>query len=360
MKIVAAMSGGVDSCVAAYLLKQQGHDVIGVTIKTWPKEECGAVGDKMCCSLDSIQYARSAAEDMGFPHYVIDLSEEFANEVKKYFVDEYRRGRTPNPCVNCNSKIKFGYLIDKALALGAEKVATGHYARIVRRGEDHFLASARNAHNDQTYFLYDIPRDRLKLVEFPLGDLEKPEVREIALSNGFMSARRKSSQDVCFATGDKDYREYLKEGGLEIFVPGDILDMSGKVVGRHEGIVSYTIGQRKGLGVATGKPQYVLKIDPVRNTVTIGNKEEAMKGGLVVAGVNWLLRENERSGRRLEVMIRYNGERTPADIEAIDGDKVMVRLEKEQFAPTPGQAAVFYDGDLVAGGGWIESVCDIK
>jgi len=356
MRIAVAMSGGVDSSVAAFELKKNGHDLIGLTIKTWPKEECGLGDEKLCCSLEAVQYARSVAEDLGIPHYVIDLSEEFALTVKKYFADEYVRGRTPNPCIYCNSKIKFGCLFRKARELGCEKIATGHYARVLKVGGDYCLAEASSASQDQSYFLYDIPRGTLPFVEFPLGGFAKEEVRRIAAEQNFPTAGRKDSQDICFATAEGDYRKYLIKLGVDAFNPGNILDTSGKAVGKHKGIASYTVGQRRGIGLAMPEPVYVLKIDPRDNTITVGGRSEAMSRKIRVAGFNWFAQEGLDSPKKFAVRIRYNSRKADAIISSCGDDEAIVEFEQPQFAPTPGQAAVLYDGELVAGGGWIEEV----
>lgn len=359
MRIVVAMSGGVDSSVAAYELKRKGYDVIGATIKTWPKESCGAdEGERMCCSLDAIQHARSVAEDMDIPYYVMDLSEVFAEHIKKYFVEEYARGRTPNPCVYCNSKIKFGFFLEKALQLGAEKIATGHYARILETEGQYRLAESLDEWQDQSYFLYDMPREVLSKVEFPLGELSKDRVREIAHEQGFMSAGRKASQDICFASTGSDYREYLEKEGVNAFSPGDILDSEGNVVGKHKGIASYTVGQRKGIGLAMPEPVYVLKIDTDSNTITIGPKEQAMRKKIRAAGFNWLTFDKLDAPKRFDARIRYNGDKHAATVTPCGEDEAIVEFEKERFAPTPGQAVVFYEGEIVAGGGWIEEVLE--
>ncbi len=356
MRAVAAMSGGVDSSVAALELKRKGYDVIGMTIKTWPREECGAGGERLCCSLEAIQYARSVAEDLEIPYYVVDLSKEFAGVVKTYFAREYTRGRTPNPCVYCNSKIKFGCLLRKARELGAEKIATGHYARILERDGNYYLAEARDKQRDQSYFLYDISRETLPLIEFPVGGLSGEEVRGIAMEHDFTSAGRKSSQDICFAEADGGYREYLKKIGAGAFTPGDIVDVSGKVVGTHKGIASYTVGQRRGLGLARPEPVYVLKIDPDNNTITVGEKHHAMNRKILVAGINWLTLEKLDRPREFATRIRYNGKKAPARVTPRGDEEAVVEFKEPQFAPTPGQAAVFYDGEIVVGGGWIEEV----
>jgi len=356
MRVAVAMSGGVDSSVAALELKKRGYDVIGITIKTWPKEECGETGEKLCCSLEAIQLARSVAEDLGIPHYVVDLSGEFAEEVKNYFAEEYTRGRTPNPCIYCNSRIKFGYLLKKARELGAEKLATGHFARIVMKDGKHFLAEAKDKGQDQSYFLYDIPGEKLQFIEYPLGEYSKEEVREIASRENLMTANRRSSQDICFTAGEGDYRAYLTKLGVDAFLPGDILDVSEKVIGRHKGIAAYTVGQRHGLGLSAPAPLYVLKIDPENNTIVVGKREHAMNRKIRVAGFNWLSIEKLDGPVEFETRLRYRGRKAPAMITPCGDDEAIVEFREPQFAPTPGQAAVFYDGEIVAGGGWIEEV----
>jgi tRNA-specific 2-thiouridylase len=359
MRTVIAMSGGVDSSVAALTLKDKGADLVGLTMKTWPKEECGAEGERLCCSLDAIQHARSVAEDLDIPYYVVDLSEVFASTIKSYFASEYEKGRTPNPCIYCNSRIKFGALFRKARGIGAERIATGHYARIIRSGERYLLAEAVDRDRDQSYFLYDIDRDTLRYLDFPLGSMPKDEVRKRAADKGLMTAYRKASQDICFATAKGGYKGYLEAMGVRGFEPGSILDTRGNVIGEHSGIASYTVGQRKGLGLSMPEPVYVIKIDVRENTLTVGTRDQAMKGRIRVAGFNWLSIDGPTPGMKAEVRIRHNGPKVPAEIHPIKrGDECVVEFSAPQFAPTPGQAAVFYDGEIVMGGGWIEEVLE--
>lgn len=353
MRIVAAMSGGVDSAVAAFILKKQGREVVGVTIKTWPKEECGSSGDKLCCSLDAVQFARSAAEDMDIPHYTVDLSEEFSREVRDYFVREYSLGRTPNPCIYCNSRIKFGHLFRKARELGADAIATGHYAKVIEQDGGFSLGEADDKWQDQSYFLYDIKKEMLSHIRFPLGGLTKKQVRETAAENGFMSAFRGSSQDICFASENGDYREYLERSGVKVFSPGDILDGTGKVIGRHKGIAAYTVGQRHGLGLGLHYPLYVTGIDPEKNTVTVGKRENAMGRKIKVKGLNLLEKDLFGNPGEFDTRIRYNGKKSEALVSLCAEDEALVEFSEPQFAPAPGQAAVFYKNNIVAGGGWI-------
>jgi tRNA-specific 2-thiouridylase len=354
MRIVVAMSGGVDSSVAAFLLKEKGYDVIGMTMKTWPEEECGSRGDKLCCSLESVQFARSVAEDLGIPYYVLNLSKEFAGEVTDYFAREYSLGRTPNPCIYCNSRLKFGHLYRKALSVGAEKISTGHYSDILRVEGSYFIAEAKDKKKDQSYFLFDISKEVLPAIEFPLANLTKDEVRDIARKKGFMTSERPESQDICFASAGGDYKEYLlKKIGKDAFREGDIVDTKGKIVGRHKGIVSYTVGQRKGLGVAMGEPVYVIKIDTKDNIIVVGERDQVMRTKARVSGISWHYPAPSRKDR-FEVKIRYASKKSPAVVMPESDDSAMIEFDQPQFAPTPGQAAVFYDGEIVAGGGWIE------
>ncbi len=356
MRIVVAMSGGVDSSVAALELKNQGHDVVGITIKTWSEKDCVSKGEKMCCSPDAIQCARSAAEDIGVPYFVVDLSVEFKENVKDYFVKEYTRGRTPNPCIYCNSKIKFGYLIEKAKKLGAERIATGHYARILKKGDMYYLAEGKDSSRDQSYFLFAIKRSTLSFLDFPVGEFSKDVVQEKSEKAGFMSTNRKPSQDICFATEGGGYQEYLEAINGGIFSPGDIMDKEGKVLGKHKGIVAYTIGQRHGLGLGWHEPMYVTRIDTKTNTITIGSKADVMKKKILVSGFNWLILEKLDKPREFLTRIRYNGKKVKCLVSPRSGDEAIVEFDEAQFAPTPGQAAVFYTDNIVAGGGWIEEI----
>jgi tRNA-uridine 2-sulfurtransferase len=358
MKVLVAMSGGVDSSVAAFELQRKGYDVIGATIKTWTGGDCGSLGEKLCCSLDAIQHARSVAEDLGIPYQVIDLSAEFSGIVEKYFVDEYARGRTPNPCVFCNSRLKFGLLMEIAREMGAEKIATGHYARVLRKDGEFRLAESVDGGRDQSYFLYAIPKDRLGYIEFPVGEMDKAEVRDIAAARGLMSAGRKASQDICFADASGGYREYLARKGADAFREGDILDTAGEKIGRHGGIAAYTVGQRKGLGLAMPEPVYVLAIDVQRNTITVGPRRDAMRRRIRIGGMNWMTAHIPGGPVEIEARIRYNSEKKAALFTPAGTGGGTLDFSEEQFAPTPGQAAVLYDGNLVAGGGWIEEVLD--
>ena len=357
-RVAVTMSGGVDSSVAALELKDKGYETVGITMKTWAGTEQGDAPGGPRDHADAIRSARNAAKDMGIPYYVIDLSKEFSEEITGYFMSEYARGRTPNPCIYCNSRIKFGHLYRRAADMGADRIATGHYARIVRKGSDHYLAEARDREKDQSYFLYGISRDILPFIDFPIGEYTKDEVRAIAAKRSIKAFARGESQDVCFAAAFGDYRGYLMKTGPKAFSPGDILNVDGSVIGQHNGIASYTVGQRRGVGVSMGEPVYVLKISSRTNTITVGRREDAMKCRIRVSGLNWLVSDGPDRAGEFQVRVRYSGRKARA-IVALHGESdAVVKFFEPQFALTPGQAAVFYDGEIVAGGGVIEEVLD--
>ncbi len=353
-KVVVAMSGGVDSSLAAALLKKEGCYVIGITFRTWPKEECGSSFGRACCSLEAITRARAVAEDLDIPYYVVDFSEDFKKQVIDYFCSEYLKGLTPNPCIVCNEKIKFGRLLEKAKSLGAGFVATGHYAKVgLNKGTDRFLLKeGQDKVKDQSYFLFSLSQDQLKHAIFPLGDMTKEKVRKIAKSLKLKTYNTVSSQDICFIQ-DQNYAEYIKKKtGVEIKT-GEIVDKNGKVLGRHNGIPFYTIGQRRGLGIAYSEPLYVTAIDVETNRLVVGPKTDVLKKSLVAERLNWISIPGIEDSRKLMVKIRYNHKKAKAIVTKIDKDTVRVDFDEPQSSPTPGQAAVFYDKDVVVGGGWI-------
>ena len=355
-KVVAAMSGGVDSSLAAALLKKEGYQVIGSTFRMWPKEECGSSFGRACCNLEAVTRARAVAADLGIPYYVVDFSEEFKRSVIDYFCEEYLRGRTPNPCVVCNEKIKFGKLLEKARSLGASSVATGHYANSSydKKSGRYLLKEGKDKTKDQSYFLFGLSQDQLKRAVFPLGNLTKTKVRALAKMMKLKTFDTVSSQDICFVQ-DMDYADYIKnKTGIEIR-PGDIVDRLGKVLGRHKGIPFYTIGQRRGLGIAHKEPLYVTGIDIGSNRVIVGEKEDVMKKGLVAERMNWIAVEDIGKPIRVMAKIRYNSKKAKATMTRIGKDSVKVDFDEPQAAPTPGQAVVFYDKDIVIGGGWIKN-----
>ncbi len=355
-RIAVAMSGGVDSSLAAALLKKEGFDVVGLTFRMWPKEECGSSAGRACCNLEAITRARAVAEDLKIPYYVFDFSEDFKKKVIDYFCDEYLKGRTPNPCIICNEKIKFGLLLEKAATLGIDLIATGHYARLAydRRSGRVLLKEGRDKKRDQSYFLFSLSQEQLKKIRFPLGDFTKERTRRIAKKMRLKTYNTISSQDICFVQ-DADYADYImKKTGMEIR-QGEIADGSGKVLGTHKGIPYYTIGQRRGLGIAYGEPLYVTGIDIEKNRVIVGTKKDILKKGLTARRLNWIAIREIDKPLKVKAKIRYNHKKADAVVTKAGPDSVKVEFKAAQAAPTPGQAVVFYDGDIVVGGGWIEN-----
>lgn len=350
------MSGGVDSSVAALLLQQAGFEVIGMTLKTWPKELCDTVPKtQTCCSTGDIEDARGVAAQLGIPFYVVEASAPFKEEVMDYFVETYTAGATPNPCVVCNRKIKCGIILGHAKALGAQWVATGHYAR-VSYDEDHrryLLRQALDPEKDQSYVLYQLTQEQLSRLLLPLGDKTKAQVRELALAHGLKVADKPESMELCFIP-DGDTKGFLKARAPEAFRPGEIVDRQGRVLGTHQGIAAYTVGQRRGLGVAHAKPLYVLSVDPILNQVVVGEQEELKTASCRLRDLFWVGIENLTGPCEAFVKVRYRSDKLPARLFP-EGQKVRVEF-KEPVAGgvSPGQAAVFYEEDLVLGGGWIE------
>ena len=354
-KVVVGMSGGVDSSVAAMLLKEQGYDVIGVTMQIWQDEEKEAVEESGgCCGLSAVDDARRVAWDLGIPYYVMNFKEEFREHVIDYFVDEYRNGRTPNPCIACNRYVKWESLLKRSLDIGAEYIATGHYARVrldTPSGRWQLLRGA-DRRKDQTYFLYQLTQHQLAHLLLPVGDYEKPALRALAAANGLSNAQKADSQDICFVP-DGDYVSFLRQyGGVEP-VPGDFLDSEGRVLGRHRGMECYTIGQRKGLGVSANAPQYVLGKDPDRNAVILGEDNRLYTRELTAERVNWLSVPEPDRPLSVTAKTRYSQREAAATVEPLPGGRIRMVFTEPQRAVTPGQAVVFYDGDLVLGGGTI-------
>jgi tRNA-specific 2-thiouridylase len=345
--VAVAMSGGVDSSLAAALLAKKGYRVIGLTMRLFCYE--GIDNEKNCCSLKSIEAARQTAQRFGFPHYVVDCEPEFKSSVIDYFIEQYRQGRTPNPCVACNQKIKFGLLLDKAKGLGCDLIATGHYARIKKIQGQPVLARGKDLKKDQSYFLWTLNRQQLGSVIFPLGGLDKQKVRELATGYGLESAKRPESQEICFIPEGK-YSEFMKKAiGSK---PGPIVNNQGKVLGQHQGIANYTIGQRGGLGIALGRPQYVVSIDAALNKITVGEDTELMTGKLLASDVNWIVPRPKKAVKAV-VKIRHQHAGAEAEIKALEGQRAEVVFKNPQRAVTTGQSVVFYRGDLVLGGGVI-------
>ncbi len=360
--VVVAMSGGVDSSVAAVILKEQGYNLIGITIKTYNYEDIGVQNEHSCCSLEGINDARVVATKLGFPHYVIDLTKEFHREVIDYFIKDYLAGRTPNPCVICNRKIKWEALIKKALSLGADYIATGHYARIKfdeTKGR-FILMRGVDSSKDQSYALWGLTQESLSRTIFPLGELTKQEVRELAKRYGLKIANKPESFEICFVP-DNDYTKFLEKNvdGLAEKVKGGDIVMDGKVIGKHRGYPFYTIGQRKGLGVALGYPVYVIGIDPVANVIEVGTEDKLYHNALIAGNVNLISVDKIDDGMKVLAKIRYSDEGTPATLKNYGDCKILVEFEKPKRAITPGQSVVFYDGDVVVGGGIIEKAIDV-
>ena len=380
------MSGGVDSSTAAALLKNQGHDLVGFSMQLWNQRRInvGPDGEPLpsrCCSLDDLYDARTVAVKLGFPFYVVNLEDEFERDVVRPFVTKYLNGLTPSPCVACNSFLKFDKLVELAKTADAVKVATGHYARVKfdeERGR-WLLLRAVNRAKDQSYFLFELTQEQLSYAMFPLGEMTKEEVRAIAAAAGLPTAQKPESQEICFIP-DGDYARFIdryleednerraSENDLPMFkgpliqidnldapkpVPGDIVTTAGKVIGRHQGIHRYTVGQRRGIGVSSPDPLYVVRVDAKNNRVVVGSSDDLLKREMTVERVNWIAIEDLVEPVRVAVKIRSRAEEAQATVSKREDGSVIVTFDEAQRAVTPGQAAVFYDDDVVVGGGWI-------
>ncbi|MGB2695242.1 MAG: tRNA 2-thiouridine(34) synthase MnmA [Dehalococcoidia bacterium] len=349
-RVIVAMSGGVDSAVAAGLLLRQGYDVVGVTMRLWTHDEPLAPRyQRRCCAVEDIDDARAAADALGIPHYVLNMEEQFGARVVDYFVDEYRRGRTPNPCLPCNEHVKFGALLGRIDAFEADYLATGHYARIDKRDGGHRLLRALDAEKDQSYVLYMLTQSDLSRLLFPIGDLHKDETRRLAREMGLLNADKLDSADICFLPTE-DYREFISQRVPQ--TAGDIVDSAGAVVGRHEGVAGFTIGQRRGLGVALGEKRYVTEIDPELNVITIGSDDDLLSDALTAETMRWVSGEPPPDDFEADVKIRYRADAQPATIR-ITTSGAEVRFREPQRALTPGQAVVCYRSDELLGGGII-------
>lgn len=350
-KVVVAMSGGVDSSVAAALLKEQGYDVIGMMLRLW--SEPGKEDSNRCCTPDSMAQARRVAAKLDIPFYVIDAKDVFRETVVEYFLEGYARGETPNPCLICNRKVRWTFLLDHALALGAEFMATGHYARVKKEENGKIvLLRAVDQSKDQAYVLHVLDQEKLKHALFPVGDYTKSEIRQIAEKHGLPTASRKDSQDLCFLAGD-DYRNFLQRNAVEMLKPGEIITQNGVVVGAHNGLANYTIGQRKGLGVASPVPLYVITKNATSNTLVVGTQEQLGSRELIARDVNWVSGEAPGEQFRAEVKIRYTAKEAEALVTPVGENQAHVMFDAPQRDITAGQAAVFFQNDLLIGGGII-------
>jgi len=355
-RVLLGMSGGVDSSVAGYLLREQGYDVVGVTMKVWP-QDCISRAEDKCCGPQAVADARGVAHSLGFPHYVVDEADQFERLVIDYFSSEYQAGRTPNPCVMCNEKLKFGNLWNKAEALGCDYIATGHYAIIEHHGERAVLRKGVDPRKDQSYFLFSLRQQQLRRALTPLGPMEKPEIRKIAHSLGLKVADKVDRQEICFVPGN-DYKAFLRSHlGENEFHRGEIYDVDGNFVAEHSCIELFTIGQRKGLPGGSLRPRYVIDLDPETNRVIIGGAENLVCDEFEIDRVNWHpvagIDGSHAIAFKATVKIRYSHPGTLASLTPLENNRARIHLHEPQRAVTPGQAAVIYDGDMVLGGGWI-------
>lgn len=353
IRVVVAMSGGVDSSVAAALLKEQGYDVVGMMMRLWSEETTGGRVYNRCCTPDQMADARRIADKLDIPFYVLDTKDVFRNTIVEFFIDQHRQGVTPNPCMECNRHIRFDWLQKHALALDAEYLATGHYAQIDQGADGRYrLKKGVDDSKDQSYVLSVMGQQQLAHALFPVGSYPKVEVRHIAEHFGLPTASKKDSQDLCFL-GDGDYRRFLTVHAPDVMTVGPIVRQNGDVVGEHQGLANYTIGQRKGLGIYAPEPLYVIGMNPIRNALIVGTADELGLLSLTAHRVNWVSGEVPITPFRAEVKIRYKAKAVPALVEPIGADRMTVTFDEPVRDITPGQGAVVYDGDVCLGGGII-------
>ncbi len=351
-----AMSGGVDSAVAAYLMTRAGYRCVGATMRLYENEDMAVHTEKSCCSLEDVEDARAVAKAIGIPYYVFNFKEDFSHQVMDRFVSIYEQGCTPNPCIDCNRFLKFERMYRRARELGLHYVVTGHYARITR-GENGrwLLLKGPDPQKDQSYVLYAMTQEQLAHTRFPLGEMRKEEVRAIAESQGFVNAKKHDSQDICFVP-DGDYAAFIRKRTGKTYPEGNFVDTSGRILGRHKGIIHYTVGQRRGLGVSGGRPLYVKEINPADNTVVLGEDRELYSARAVASDFNWISMEMPTEPIRVCARARYHHPEQPATAEVLPDGRVQVTFDSPQRALTKGQAVVLYDGDVVVGGGTIAEI----
>ncbi len=357
--VAVAMSGGVDSSVAAALLQESGHRVVGVTMRLWREPSAIDVAGELG-GPDDIEAARAVCAHLSIPHRILDARETMARQVVDYFIDEYTRGRTPNPCVRCNQQVKFGWLLDQVRAMGLERLATGHYARVLQRDGEWQLLRGVDRRKDQSYFLSRLGQQELSRALFPLGAWTKEQVREWARQRRLPVAQRGESQDICFLAA-RDYREFLRQRVPQALTPGPIYDRKGRLLGEHQGLAAYTVGQRGGLGISAPQPLYVIALDPARNALIVGFREELGRDALLASEMSYIAGEPPEPGAELTCKIRYQARPAQARIWPLDGDRARIVFAQPLRDITPGQTAALYQGEVVVGGGTIErSYCSTK
>ncbi|MDT8445387.1 MAG: tRNA 2-thiouridine(34) synthase MnmA [bacterium] len=349
MKVVVAMSGGVDSSVAAALMVQAGHEVIGIMLRLWAEASCR---DNACCAPEAVEQARAVAESLGIPFYVLDYQETFKELVVEPFTQTYLQAATPNPCLICNRKVRFGALMDEARSLGAQKLVSGHYVRLEEQAGTYRLLKGLDATKDQSYVLYQLDQEQLAHCLFPLGGMDKVEVRRLAQEMGLEVASKPDSQDLCFV-GDDGYRGFLGRHAEKAILPGEFVDLEGNQLGRHMGLPYYTVGQRRGLGISAAEPLYVVALDAQKNQVVLGPQGARQASQVVLGDLRFQQPLDEHLQRELTARIRYNMKEAPVQVEVVAGGKLVLHFDPPVLDVTPGQGAVIYDGDLLVGGGTI-------